>query len=69
MQLFYVELAERLERAWDTTPDRAWLPQVNVESENWRAALEWALVKRGDIILGQRLAARTRSYVAQLYAS
>jgi tetratricopeptide (TPR) repeat protein len=28
-----------------------------VELENWRAALEWALGKRGDVILGQRLAA------------
>jgi predicted ATPase/transcriptional regulator with XRE-family HTH domain len=53
----YVELAEQLERAWGTTPDHAWLPQAQVELENWRAALEWALGKRGDVILGQRLAA------------
>jgi predicted ATPase/DNA-binding XRE family transcriptional regulator len=55
--LVYVELAEQLERAWGTTPDRAWLPQAQVELENWRAALEWALGKRGDVVLGQRLAA------------
>jgi predicted ATPase/DNA-binding XRE family transcriptional regulator len=55
--LVYVELAEKLEPAWGTTPDHAWLPQAQVELENWRAALEWALGKRSDVILGQRLAA------------
>lgn len=55
--LFYVEFAERLERVWDTTRDRAWLPQVNAELENLRTVLEWTLAKRLDVILGQRLAA------------
>ncbi len=55
--LFYVELAERLELEWNTMPDHAWIPQAAQELENWRAALEWSLVKRGDIVLGQRLAA------------
>ena len=55
--LFYVELAERLDRAWDTTPEREWILQAQVELENWRAVLEWALAKRGDVTLGQRLAA------------
>jgi predicted ATPase/transcriptional regulator with XRE-family HTH domain len=55
--LFYVELAEQRQREWDAMPDHAWLPQATLELENWRAALEWSLVKRGDIIFGQRLAA------------
>jgi non-specific serine/threonine protein kinase len=55
--LVYVELAEQLEHAWAITPDREWLPQVQVELENWRAALEWTLGKRSDVIAGQRLAA------------
>jgi predicted ATPase/transcriptional regulator with XRE-family HTH domain len=54
--LVYVELAERLERAWAITPDREWLPQVQVELGNWRAALESTLGKRCDVIAGQRLA-------------
>ncbi len=54
---FYVDLAEQLELAWSTTPDREWLPQAQVELENWRAALEWALGKRSEVIVGQRLAA------------
>jgi predicted ATPase/transcriptional regulator with XRE-family HTH domain len=55
--LYYLELAERLERARDAISDREWLPQAKAELENWRAALEWTLAKRGDVILGQRLAA------------
>ncbi len=54
--VFFVQLAERLNDAWETTPDREWLPQANVEAENWRAALDWALAKRREIVLGQRLA-------------
>ncbi|MGB6712524.1 MAG: helix-turn-helix domain-containing protein [Candidatus Cybelea sp.] len=53
----YVELAERLDRAWETTPDREWLPRVHLELENWRVALEWALGKQRDVVLGQRLCA------------
>ena len=62
--LVYLDLALQLERAWDTTPERAWLPQAKAELENWRAALEWALAKRGDVIVGQRLAAAERLYGA-----
>jgi predicted ATPase/DNA-binding CsgD family transcriptional regulator len=52
----YLALAEYLERARDTTPDRACLARVERELENWRAALEWALAGRHDVYLGQRLA-------------
>jgi predicted ATPase/DNA-binding XRE family transcriptional regulator len=55
--LVYLELAERLDVAWHFTPDREWLPKAKVELENWRAALEWALAKQGDVTMGQRLAA------------
>ena len=55
--LFYLQVAERLERAWDATPDREWFAQAQVELENWRATLEWALAKRGDVLVGQRFAA------------
>jgi predicted ATPase/DNA-binding XRE family transcriptional regulator len=53
----YVELAERLDRVWETTPEREWLPGAHVELENWRTALEWALGKRRDVLLGLRLCA------------
>ncbi len=55
--LVYLELTHGLERAWDTMPDREWFPHAQVELANWRVALEWALAKRGDVILGQRLTA------------
>jgi predicted ATPase/DNA-binding XRE family transcriptional regulator len=52
----YVELAERLEAAWSTTPELEWLPHAQAEVENWRAALEWTLGKRHEVALGQRFA-------------
>ncbi len=52
----YLELAERLEAAWSTTPELEWLPRAQAEVENWRAALEWTLGKRHDVALGQRFA-------------
>jgi predicted ATPase/transcriptional regulator with XRE-family HTH domain len=55
--LIYLDLAERFDRAWDTMREPAWLSRAKPELGNWRAALEWALATRGDIIAGQRLAA------------
>src|SRR5579871_3755921 len=52
----FLDLADRLEKAYDTTPDRQWFVQVEPEVENWRAALEWTLTARHDELLGQRLA-------------
>ena len=53
--LVYLDAAERLERESDAMPDRVWA-QHRVELENWRAALDWALGKRRDVAVGQRLA-------------
>ncbi len=58
--LFYLGVADRLERAWDETPDLVWLPLAKAELENWRSAFQWTLGKRGDVILGQHLAALRR---------
>lgn len=52
----FLELAKRLERAYDSMPENQWFAQVEQELENWRAALDWALTARGDAVLGQRLA-------------
>lgn len=54
----YVEFTERLDREHDVAPlapHSAWFAQAEVELENCRAALEWTLGARGDIVLGQRL--------------
>lgn len=53
-------LAERLDDAWEKTPDRAWLAQAEPELENFRAALVWAFGPRGDAGVGQRLAGALR---------
>ena len=58
--LFYVAWVERLEHALYDAPERARLSQVNRETQNLRAALEWTVAKRGDVIVGQRLAAARR---------
>ena len=55
--LFHLDLAERFAREWAVTPERTWLVRAKMELENWRAALEWALQKRRDVLLGQRLVA------------
>ena len=56
----YLALAERLENAYDMTPDPVWHAQAEPELENWRAALTWALGNRGDVLTGQRLAGALR---------
>ena len=50
-----LELAEQLERACDTEPDVIWRALAQDELDNWRAALQWALADRGDVVLGQAL--------------
>jgi predicted ATPase len=58
--LAYTDLAGRLEREYDVTSDSAWYARAEQELENLRAALDWALGARGDIVLGQRLAGAMR---------
>jgi predicted ATPase/transcriptional regulator with XRE-family HTH domain len=58
--LYYVDVAQRLEAARDTAPEREWAPQAKVELDNWRVVMEWTLGKRRDVILGQHLVAARR---------
>ncbi len=53
----YLAFAEELDQAWDATPDREWIARAETEMDNLRAALDWALGLRGEIEVGQRLAA------------
>jgi predicted ATPase/DNA-binding XRE family transcriptional regulator len=50
-----LELAERFNYARDFEPDDVWRPLVHEELDNWRAALQWLLTERGEVMLGQRL--------------
>ena len=56
----FLALAEELATLYETVPNRAWVLQAEPEMENWRAALEWSLGARGDVALGQHLAAAMR---------
>jgi predicted ATPase/transcriptional regulator with XRE-family HTH domain len=50
-----LKLAERLDRGFYYEP-KVVPALIREESDNWRAALRWALTGRGDVLLGQRLA-------------
>ena len=66
--LVYLDLAEDLERACDTDPDRFWRERTG-ELDNFRAALTWALLGRSDVAAGQRLVGALNqvwAYFAQL---
>ncbi|MBV8343485.1 MAG: tetratricopeptide repeat protein [Candidatus Eremiobacteraeota bacterium] len=65
----FLELARRLEVAYDSTPDNEWFAQVEPEVENWRAALDWALTSRGDLLLGQQLVGALGREWAFLFAA
>jgi predicted ATPase/transcriptional regulator with XRE-family HTH domain len=56
-----VELAEGYECDWDTAPHPRWVDLMRDDMDNWRAVLDWALVSRGDVRLGQRLVAALHS--------
>ncbi len=47
--------AERLGRAYDSEPDAVWRALAREDLDNWRAALQWTLSKRNDVLVGQRL--------------
>jgi predicted ATPase/DNA-binding SARP family transcriptional activator len=53
--LHYVALAERAEPELFTRGEAAWLPRLEAEVENFRAALDWSL-RHGDPTQGLRLA-------------
>jgi predicted ATPase/class 3 adenylate cyclase len=56
----FLALAERLDEAWEATPDRTWLELAEPELDNFRSALAWTLGARGDVLMGQRLAGALR---------
>ena len=52
---YYLALAESAEPAMSTVAELEWLPRLDAEVDNLRAALDWSL-ERGDATLGLRLA-------------
>nr|MDQ6942780.1 tetratricopeptide repeat protein [Candidatus Eremiobacteraeota bacterium] len=66
--LAYLDLERKFERLWHSTPAQEWLALVEPNLENWRAALDWALESRGDLRIGQELAALSGITFARLLA-
>lgn len=56
----FLQLGEQLDASRPTTSDHVWYYRVDLELENFRAALSWAFSPQGDVVLGQRLAAAIR---------
>jgi predicted ATPase len=48
-------LAAHYDATWSVAPHPAWAELLRADMENWRSALEWALARRQDVRLGQRL--------------
>jgi predicted ATPase/class 3 adenylate cyclase len=53
---YFAGLAEEAEQRWSTTPSRTWLPPLEAEIDNLRAALDWTVAEKQDIELGAALA-------------
>jgi predicted ATPase/transcriptional regulator with XRE-family HTH domain len=51
----YLRFAEQLDRVFFYEPDEVLQAQSREELDNWRAALQWSLSQRSDVLLGQRL--------------
>ncbi len=54
---YYADLADQAGRLYAGTPTRDWLASAERHLTNYRAALEWSLGARNDVVLGARLAA------------
>jgi predicted ATPase/class 3 adenylate cyclase len=52
---FFLRMAERADRVLGTMPRQTWLAPLELETENFRGALTWAIAERHDILLGCRL--------------
>jgi diguanylate cyclase (GGDEF)-like protein len=54
---YYADLADQAVRTYAGTPTQEWLASAERHLTNYRAALEWSLAARNDVVLGARLAA------------
>ena len=56
---YFLDLAGEADANWESSGDVDWLTPFELERDNLRAALGWALGPQGDALLGVRLAAAT----------
>jgi predicted ATPase/DNA-binding XRE family transcriptional regulator len=50
----YLELAEQFGRTRDDLHYTIWFEHPRDEIDNWRGAVQWSLIRRADVLLGQR---------------
>ena len=60
--VYYLQVAEEFNRCSATMDLGAWLTRVTRELRHFRAALEWSLSGRNDIVLGASLAAALETF-------
>ncbi len=60
--VYYAKLAERYDGTWEAMPTRPWLSPLQLEEDNFRAALDYTLEKRHDPALAAALVARLARY-------
>ena len=57
---YFLRIAQEADDAWESTPSKDLIAQLEPELDNFRAAMDWALVKRNDIGLGRAMVAALR---------
>ena len=57
---YFLTVAQAADDAWESAPSADLVAQMEPELDNFRAAMDWALVKRNDVALGRAMAAALR---------
>ena len=63
--IFYAQLGKRLERQRNAMSTQAWKNAVQDDIQNFRAALEWSVLRSGDLVVGTELAVALATWWAE----
>jgi len=63
---YFDSLARAADARFRTTPSRDWIASIEPDVDNFRAALDWALEERGDVLLGASIAAATLAFFNEM---
>jgi diguanylate cyclase (GGDEF)-like protein len=63
---YFAWFARASDATYRTTPSHEWIQQMEPDIDNLRAALEWSLDERGDVLLGASIAASTTHFFNDL---
>jgi predicted ATPase/class 3 adenylate cyclase len=53
---YYLNVAEQADEAWPSTASNVIIAQLEAELDNFRAAMDWALTKKNDVLVGAGIA-------------